>query len=145
MGITVRWFDERQDIILATFNGEWEWTDVYHMVDQFDEMMDSVPHYVGSIIDVSDTQIWRPDVLDNLQVLNAKIHPKAAHSVICGLSSPIQRLLHVFNRFYSGFINPFGVYYKPTPEEAAELIRTAGIAGTIPPEDISNSFEKLPE
>lgn len=145
MGVTVNWYDERQDIILATISGDWEWTEIYAMVDQIDEMMDSVPHYVGTIIDVTDTHIWRPDVLDNLQVLNAKIHPQAAHSVICGLSSPIQRLLHVFNRFYSGFINPFGVFYKPTPEEATELIRTAGIAGTIPPDDTSDTLEDLPE
>jgi hypothetical protein len=75
MGITTAWEDGTQQVMRYSLDEHWTWEEFFVAKKQANEMMDTVSHKFGVMVDVSPKAAFRPDILSNLRKALTSAHP----------------------------------------------------------------------
>ncbi len=69
MGIELSWDDAQQTILVARFDPEWAWGDLYEVATEVNRRTAAADHKIGYIIDLRATRMFPPGIS------SAKIKP----------------------------------------------------------------------
>ncbi len=120
MSIALKWHTPDRKIILWEFIGNWEWRDYHTAINQAVVMLKSVDHTVDSIIDVSQSTAFPPDMLIQgrrwFQVAPANF----GITVVTGTNNLLKGIALTIGRILPLFIER--ILVADTVEEAEKII-----------------------
>lgn len=110
MSITVRWANDRQNVIHMEFQRGWKWHDLYTALEQTDDLITSVPHTVHLLIDIRRAGGIPADFVTVAGDMFAKgsARPNEGKKIVVG-AGPLIRMA------YTGFISTFGSQMRNRP------------------------------
>lgn len=93
VGISVRWDNDEQTIILVTFDAEWTWNDVHDVNTRATVLYESVDYVVDILADVRSTHLVTTGILSYARnLLSMPWHPHAGKVVVVGASRSVRTL-----------------------------------------------------
>jgi len=99
MTITTRWVDEEQTIATYELVGRWTWEEMTVAIKEMYAMLDSVPHKVDIIIDLSQSPSEPPrGMLAHLRNGTMEARNNWNSGVFVGVSPFVRVLLNTFRR-----------------------------------------------
>ena len=112
MAITTEWYDTEKTIIRNIHDGSWTWNEFHKAISDIEEMLETVPHRVMIIVDISKSSVMPAGVPSQFSKLrNFWTHPKIEGAIMVGMS----RFVQVF----------FSIFIKVSPQ-ISQLMQTAG-------------------
>lgn len=100
MGIDVRWFDERHNAILYTFQSPWDWDDYYAISGIAGEMFRDVGHKVAIIIDLTSSTGLPPGALTHLRRGINKEYDNRGTVILVGMNRFVQSMSSMMVRLF---------------------------------------------
>jgi hypothetical protein len=126
MGITVSWLNEEKTRFSVDFSGNWTWDELYPVLDDIYDMLESIPHKADAIFDFThSTGLPTKGALLHLKNSNRRVHPNQARVLLVGLSAFASQLIKLFNSVYGAFARQEGLKTFATREEALAYLNTA--------------------
>lgn len=119
MVVSVRWFNEDNDIIWVQYRGRWTWDEVREADAVFRAMLATVSHRVDSVIDMRDNRWYPPGFVENVRALSQKPYPHIGVGVLVGpdLSHGV---IATYMEQYGPL--PYRLLYAHTIPQALDLI-----------------------
>ena len=122
MSITVIWDNPEQTIIRYVYNGQWNLDNFYHALQESREMMDTVNHRVGLIIDVQNSKLVPNGVLSHGKNVSLRKHPNQGKSIIVGASGFVRTLFDVYKRVYRTSFDETAYAFATNLDDARSLL-----------------------
>ena len=122
MGITVVWDNPEQTILRYIYNGQWNLDNFYIALQESRDMMDTVNHRVGLIIDVQNSKLVPNGVLSHGKNVALRKHPNQGLSVIVGASGFVRTLFDVYKKVYRSSFDESGYAFTATLDDARNLL-----------------------
>ncbi len=123
MAISVQWDNNEQTIVRFEYEGNWDWEGFYKYIGEANEMMDTVPHPVVSIVDMSKTNHMPPNAIAHIRriVDVSKEHNNSNISVFVGAGRFAEMLFSTLQKVYPDTKTIAGFHFVDTIEEARPL------------------------
>ena len=122
MSISVVWDNPEQTIIRYIYNGQWNLDNFYHVLQESREMMDTVDHRVGLIIDVQNSKLVPNGVLSHGKNVSLRKHPNQGKSIIVGASGFVRTLFDVYKKVYRTSFDETAYAFATTLDDARGLL-----------------------
>jgi hypothetical protein len=130
MAIDLYWDDAEQTVILAEFNKQWSWDDLYTMLNTVKRLSKEKGRVFGAIVDVRDGfhlpggSIFNQQGLDNFRkILTMNDGEQKGPVVVLGMNSMVRSVFNAVSTFDKSLISD--VQFADTMEEAQQLIYVA--------------------
>jgi hypothetical protein len=127
MPITTQWYDDRKQIILVIYEGNYGWNDVYKCADATNALADEVNCPVANIIDMTKAGGIPPNAASNAKRLRARRNPKIQFEVVVGATASLRTMARVANAVFKIFTKESPTHFVDTLDDALNLIETAFI------------------
>lgn len=122
MSITIKRLDSSHHIILFKVTGNWQWDEMDAVRKDLYVILDSHPYPVYVVYDFTEAGRLPSNSFARLRAMNRQQHPAAGHTSLVGVRSIYRTMLDAFLKIYGRFVNPFGVYFFNTVDEAVAFI-----------------------
>lgn len=123
MAIQVQWDDEHQQIIRVEVEGRWSWDELQSTLEHTIEMMDTVPHKVDFIIDVSRSHLIPSGATQAAQsVATPETHPNEGIKVVVGANALMRIGYEAYRRINWSLGKNQEFHFAKTQQEARTLI-----------------------
>jgi len=122
MSITVVWDNPEQTILRYIYNGQWNLDNFYHALQESREMMDTVNHRVGLIIDVQNSKLVPNGVLSHGKNVSLRKHPNQGKSIIVGASGFVRTLFDVYKKVYRTSFDEGAYAFASSLDDARNLL-----------------------
>jgi len=122
MSINVVWDNPEQSIVRFIYNGQWNLDDFYHALQESRDMMDTVNHRVGIIIDVQNSKLVPNGVLSHGKNVSLRKHPNQAKSIIVGASGFVRTLFDVYKKVYRNSFDESSYAFSSSLDDARGLL-----------------------
>ena len=122
MSISVVWDNPEQTIIRYIYNGQWNLDNFYHALQESREMMDTVNHRVGLIIDVQNSKLVPNGVLSHGKNVSLRKHTNQGKSVIVGASGFVRTLFDVYKKVYRSSFDETAYAFATNLDDARALL-----------------------
>ena len=130
MGIDLYWDDDEQSVILAEFNEQWSWDDLYAMLNTVKRLSKEKGLVLGAIVDVRNGfhlpggTIFNRQGLDNFRkILTMNDGEQKGPVVVLGMNSMVRSVFSAVSTFDKSLMSD--VQFADTMEEAQQLIYAA--------------------
>lgn len=123
MPVEIGWYhdDPSTRIIYFRIDGEWNWDENDAAREQLYGLLDESDYPVYIVYDYSTAGQLPINSFARLRTVRRRTHPAAAHTSVVGLKHIYRMVLDAFMRIYGRRLNPSGVYFFATVEEAVEF------------------------
>lgn len=123
MAIQTQWDDEQKQVIRVEVEGRWSWDELQSALERTIEMMDSVPHKVDFIIDVSRSSLIPGGATQAAQnVATPETHRNEGVKVIVG-ANPLMRIAYeAYRRINKSLGKNQEFHFAKTRDEARAFI-----------------------
>jgi len=128
MGITVVWDNPEQTILRYIYNGQWNLDNFYQALQESRNMMDTVDHRVGLIIDVQNSKLVPNGVLSHGKNVGLHKHPNQGKSIIVGASGFVRTLFDVYKKVYRTSFDEAAYAFSATLDDARNLLLKQAVA-----------------
>src|SRR5215213_10453501 len=128
MGITVEWDNPEKTILRYIYVGQWNLDNFYHALQESREMMDTVDHRVGVIIDVQNSKLVPNGVLSHGKNVSLRKHHNQGKSIIVGASGFVRTLFDVYKKVYRTSFDEAAYAFVSTLDDARNLLLQQPIA-----------------
>lgn len=119
MPILTTWGNPEHTVILQEFKGRWNINDIHPTFDLTGEMMNSVPHKVDFICDLSQSGMPTGNLLSVVRRLERR-DSNTGKTILVGANPYIKTMGEVFQRINPSLLKKF--FFVGTVEEAWALI-----------------------
>jgi hypothetical protein len=130
MAIDLYWDDAEQTVILAEFNEQWSWDDLYAMFNTVKRLSKEKGRVLGAIVDVRDGfhlpggTIFNRQGLDNFRKISTMNDgEQKGPVVVLGMNSMVRSVFNAVSNFDKSLMSD--VQFANTMEEAQQLIYAA--------------------
>jgi hypothetical protein len=130
MSITVVWDNPEQTIIRYIYNGQWSLDNFYQALQESREMMDTVNHRVGLIIDVQNSKLVPNGVLSHGKNVSLRKHANQGKSIIVGASGFVRTLFDVYKKVYRTSFDETAYAFASTLDDARSILLEQPIPST---------------
>lgn len=123
MGITILWDNEEKTIIRYVYEGRWVWDDLHHARVQVHEMLNTVNHPVGIIVDVRESTLVPNGALSQgrqFATTSPTTHPNEGRTIIVGANTFLRSMYDLFRKIYTTLSGNLDVDFAPTLESARQ-------------------------
>ena len=120
MGITIAWEDDTKRVMRYSLDENWTWEEFFAAKKQANEMMDSVAHKFGVIIEAPATPTLPPNIMSNARKGLRSTHPNTVVVVIVAAHPLVRTMLHTTRAL--GRIANLRVELASTLDEARAII-----------------------
>ncbi len=129
MGVSVDWYRERKNVICYTFDGTWDWDDLYvcrtWVVQQMAEV--KVEEKFSVIVDLRATRHVPPNVLIHLRgIIRTTPTNHTGVSVFVTPGVIVEIYLKVLRQLSPALLKRFRVFFVTTLEDAEQLLDDRG-------------------
>lgn len=94
MPVHIAWEDERKRIIRYSPDESWTWDEFFAAKERANDLMDTVSHKLGVIIDAPPTAVLPPNLLANARKALRNKHPNTVVIVIVAARPLIRTMIH---------------------------------------------------
>ena len=122
MSITVVWDNPEQTILRYIYNGQWNLDNFYHALQESREMLDTVNHRVGLIIDVQNSKLVPNGVLSHGKNVSLRKHPNQGKSIIVGASGFVRTLFDVYKKVYRTSFDETAYAFATSLDDARDVL-----------------------
>ena len=123
MAIQTQWDDDQKQVIRVEIEGRWSWDELQSALERTIEMMDSVPHKVDFIIDVSRSSLIPRGATQAAQsVATPETHRNEGVKVIVGANALMRIAYEAYRRINKSLGKNQEFHFAKTREEARALI-----------------------
>ena len=130
MAIDLYWDDAEQTVILAEFNEQWSWDDLYAMLNTVKRLSKEKGRVLGAIVDVQNGfhlpggSIFNRQGLDNFRkILTMNDGEQKGPVVVLGMNGMVRSVFNAVSNFDKSLMSD--VQFADTMEEAQQLIYAA--------------------
>lgn len=126
MPITITWEDDSRQIIRGDVNGRWSFDEMQDALRQTIAMMDSVPHKVDFIIDVSRSQLIPGGATQAAQsVATPETHRNEGLKIVVGANALVRLGYEAYRRINRSLGKDQEFLFARSIEEAHAIIARA--------------------
>lgn len=123
MAIQTQWDDEQKQIIRVEVEGRWSWEELQTALARTIEMMDSVPHKVDFIIDVSRSSLIPGGATQAAQsVATPETHRNEGIKVVVGANALMRIGYEAYRRINKSLGKNQEFHFAKTQDEARAFI-----------------------
>lgn len=122
MSIHVDWDNEEKTILRWTYSPGWTWEEAYQARDYEKTLMETVPHIVDSIGDLTQTSNIPAGALTKIVNVMTKRHERIGISMLVGSNRFVQLIYDMVRKVHAGPLERARLYLVPTFEEAYAMI-----------------------
>jgi hypothetical protein len=120
LNVEVTWDNEEKTIIRYKFPKKWTWQDYNDAWNAAVDMMNTVPHQVDFLVDLSESDLLPGGALANTRLSKWESATNAGITVIITRTILVEMLVDTFRRVYSRLGKNF--YGAKTLDEGRKLI-----------------------
>ena len=120
MSISVRWHDDKKEIVLYGFEGVWTWDELYRTFNEALVMETSLSYRVDVIVDMRLSKSIPANALLHVKNITDKQPDNLGLSIIVTPNVFVRALYNAGSQFYKGIGHYFRVV--PTVDEAFRVI-----------------------
>ncbi len=121
MSVTLVWEDERKSIVRYVFVAPWEWDQFYACWDQVKEALDTSPHKISAIIDITEMGTPPPNTLMHMRALIQQRHENFSDRLIIVGAGKIGTIYGALAQQLAAVIR-YHLVFVDTLEEARRLL-----------------------
>jgi hypothetical protein len=99
MGVTTKWFNEEHSAIHHIYEGRWTWEEMYAILDEAVEMLETVDHMVDLIADMQNASLLPSGTVGQFNRIRGLLnHPQVGSVIVVGASRLVQTFAEVFKK-----------------------------------------------
>ena len=122
MATELKWLDEEQTILYVAFFDTWTWDEFVDFRRKVRNLIDSSPHPVDRIIDLTRLQTIPPDALRQVRAAFSDVSPNLRLVVMMITNPTLLHLYHLAMRLYNNENRRISIHLAVTLDEALQLI-----------------------
>jgi hypothetical protein len=124
MGVSVDWYRGRNDVICYTFDGKWDWDELYAQREWVVQQMTASEVQVSVIVDLRETRHTPPNVLMHLRALARTVPPNHSGVSIFVTRGVIVLIYEkVMRQLSPNFLKNHRLHFVATLEEAEQVLK----------------------
>jgi hypothetical protein len=120
MTVTARWFDDKKELVLYTFEGKWTWDELYPVYREAIAMEKSVSQRVDVVLDMLKSTSVPANALMHVKNFSDKQPENLGLTVVVTSSGFVHALYDAGIKFYKGIAHYFRVV--STMDDAFRMI-----------------------
>jgi hypothetical protein len=120
MAVHIAWEDERKRVLHYRLDDDWTWVEFFAAKKQANQLMDTVSHPLGVIIEAPPAPILPSNIISNARKALRSTHPNTVVIVIIATHPLIRTMFHTTRAL--GRIANFRVELASTLDEARTII-----------------------
>lgn len=125
MKVSIDWDNDEQTIVRYTFEQGWDWQDLYAAMDNAGDMIETVPHSVDVLMDLSQSNLIPKNAIS--QIKRGYDNPKKPNiglTVVVTPNSFMNAIVSMAKKIWSGGQDVWELEFVKTVEEAYSTIAT---------------------
>ena len=122
MGIAVVWDNSEHTIIRFIYSGQWSLDNFYQALGESHQLLDTVTHRVGVIIDMENSKLVPNGVLSHGKNVSMRKHPNLGKSIIVGAGGLVRTLFDVYRKVYRTSFDDTAYLFAGSLDEARSLL-----------------------
>ena len=130
MSIMVVWDNPEKTIMRFIYNGQWSMDNFYQALQESHDLMNTVDHRVGLIIDVQNSKLVPNGVLSHGKNVTLRKHPNQGKNVIVGASGFIRTLFDVYKKVYRSTFEEGAYAFAGSLDEARSMLLQQPVASS---------------
>lgn len=122
MGVEVEWDNAAKTVIRFSYAGRWTWDEMYRAVDTSTALIDSVPHPIAMIIDMSESAGVPPGAMTHGRAIQQRAHPHVVMQVTVNAGGFVMSMARAFSKLYGTLTQSNMTHFASSVDEARALI-----------------------
>lgn len=122
MPVTVEWANEEHTLVHMKLIGRWTWTEVYTKSDEGWDMLETVNHKVGVIMDFRESLGVPTAGITHARSMIGRRHPNTGLTVFVGANSLVLRMWRIFVQLNARLRAEQEFVFADTIDEAREIL-----------------------